>query len=279
MAYEAYDGQTTSDSNGSYGIGTDYPAYFVNWHMAADFANQVTQRHNTVHGTTLQECYSCAGSGTNITCGISINPYQCTGYRLLTEAEWEYAARSGTTAAFWTSNGGGEIPSVYSHTTSTLTDGFDLRLYGQYYATNSPYGSKEVAQLLPNDYGLYDMSGNVWEWTQDWYGAFSTGSVTNPTGVSSSSNRTLRGGCWSDSPIDVRSAERNWSMESFRYYKYGFRLARKLSVDVRSAPRLSDVSLVNPSSTLNFETERAVGELRMILWFVGDCFGMVCLMT
>ena len=225
MGYQSYDGQSAS-----YGVGNDYPAYHVNWHMAADFANQVTQRHNTLNGTNLQECYACSGSGTGVTCSISVNPYQCDGYRMLTEAEWEYAARAGTTGAFWTPNGGGELPSGYTSTTTTLTDGSDLSLYGWYDANNDrngyPYGSKEVAQLLPNDYGLYDMSGNVWEWTQDWYGAYSTGSITNPTGISSASSRVIRGGFWYDSPKCLRSADRSIDPPSYRAGYVGFRLSR-----------------------------------------------------
>ena len=146
---------------------------------------------------------------------------------MLTEAEWEYAARAGTTAAFWTPNGGGNLPSGYSATTSTLTDGFDLRLYAHYWPTRyNPYGTQEVAQLLPNDYGLYDMSGNLYEWTQDWYGAYSTGSVTNPTGISSASFRVFRGGDWYNGPESQRSAMRANASPTWRNRQVGFRLSR-----------------------------------------------------
>ena len=237
MGYQSYDGKSTSNSNGSFGIGNDYPAYYVSWHMAADFANKVTQRHNTVNGSNLQECYACSGSGTGVTCSVSVNPYQCNGYRMLTEAEWEYAARAGTTAAFWTPNGGGNIPSGYEYhigcsETWTLSDGTilgDMAWFcGNYSYYNSayPHGSKEVATRDPNDYGLYDMSGNLWEWTQDWYGTYSTGSVTNPTGISSAYARVLRGGSWSAGPAYLRSAERYDYPPAARFDHFGFRLSR-----------------------------------------------------
>ncbi len=105
-------------------------------------------------------------------------------YRLPTEAEWEYSARAGSTTAFY--NGG--ITELYW--------GYDPNLSAiGWYCGNAGSTTHPVAQKQANAWGLYDMSGNVWEWVQDWYGAYPTGAVTNPTGASSSgSSRVFRGG-------------------------------------------------------------------------------------
>ena len=97
-----------------------------------------------------------------------------TGLRLPTEAEWEYACRAGTTTARYG----------------------DLNAIAWYWQNWTNYGTQPVAGKLPNALGLYDTIGNVWEWCQDWYGPYSSGSVTNPTGPATGSYRLRRGGSW-----------------------------------------------------------------------------------
>jgi len=219
MGYEAFDG-----TNSGHGFGTDYPAFNVSWNMAAACANAATQRDNLLNGSSLQECYSCTGSGTAIECSQSVDPYQCSGYRLLTEAEWEYAARAGTTTALWTPNGGGDLTSLNSN---ILTDGYDLNLYAwNLYNVAGQYSTVEVASLVPNDYGLYDMHGNVWEWTQDWFASYPSGPITDPLETSGSMH-VYRGGDYYNALEYIRSARRYYHYPYQRLAGVGFRLARQ----------------------------------------------------
>lgn len=127
-------------------------------------------------------------------------------YRLPTEAEWEYAARSGGKNEKY--SGSNNIDQV------------------AWYRSNSNSQTHKVGTKSPNGLGIYDMSGNVWEWCQDWYGEYPSGSVTNPTGPSSGSARVLRGGGWISSAAGCRSAYRDRYDPGNRSYSLGFRLLR-----------------------------------------------------
>ena len=131
-------------------------------------------------------------------------------YRLPTEAEWEYAARAGSTGARYTVDG------------KNVVESLDLIAW---HTGNSGSTTHAVKELKPNAWGLYDMMGNVWEWCSDWYGAYPSGSVTDPTGPSSGSFRVLRGGSWSFGARGVRSAVRGGSVPGHRSLNLGFRPA------------------------------------------------------
>jgi formylglycine-generating enzyme required for sulfatase activity len=90
-------------------------------------------------------------------------------------------------------------------------------------STTHPVGGKAA-----NGYGLYDMTGNVWEWTWDWYGAYSSGMQVDPVGAGSGSNRVDRGGCWANSAADARVADRDSDDPAVRSFLLGFRLARMI---------------------------------------------------
>ncbi|PID73938.1 MAG: hypothetical protein CSB33_01135 [Desulfobacterales bacterium] len=142
-------------------------------------------------------------------------------FRLPTEAEWEYACRAGTTTAFY--NGG-----------ITEPDGADPNLDQiGWYDENSKDETHPVGQKKPNAWGLHDMSGNVWEWCQDWYGDYPDGAVVDPEGAGTGSDRVVRGGGWDDSAWGCRSAYRDNGSPSDQYDDGGFRLVLPIGLQVR----------------------------------------------
>ena len=138
------------------------------------------------------------------------------GYRLPTEAEWEFACRAGTTTPFST----GENVTV-DQANYYGTYPYDGYPSGQYRSRTVPVGS-----FAPNRWGLYDMHGNVWEWCWDWYGPYADGAAADPTGAASGTYRVNRGGGWNDFGRHLRSAYRAAYPPANKTFNLGFRLAR-----------------------------------------------------
>ncbi len=133
---------------------------------------------------------------------------QLTGrkYALPTEAQWEYAARGGVKSRGYKYSGSNTIGNV------------------AWYSDNSSSSTHPVATKQPNELGLYDMSGNVWEWCSDWKDYYSSESQSNPTGPSTGSYRVLRGGSWCHDARLCRVSYRNINFPSRRHGSYGFRV-------------------------------------------------------
>jgi formylglycine-generating enzyme required for sulfatase activity len=144
-----------------------------------------------------------------------------TGLRLPTEAEWEYAYRAETPTAFHSFP---SQPNGFNN--GVLLDNIAWYSGNNGLSGSSTYGTKAVGGKFANALGLHDMSGNVWEWCQDWYGLYSSGSVTNPTGPATGTNRLLRGGSWDGFTSYCRGSQRFDNLPSFSLRNFGFRAVR-----------------------------------------------------
>ena len=129
------------------------------------------------------------------------------GFRLPTEAEWEFVCRSGTGTAY--------------------SFGHDVELLDRYgwFLKNSGDWSPTTAELRPNPRGLFDMYGSLYEWCHDWYNDGELSDETDPVGVETGSNRVYRGGSWHEPARRCRSSYRNWFVPANRNNSLGFRLA------------------------------------------------------
>ena len=145
-------------------------------------------------------------------------------FRLPTEAEWEFAARGGNRSNHTQYSGSSDLDEVAWYYNNSgdgyLTGKWDINKQTKNHCRTHPVKTKKA-----NELGLYDMSGNVWEWCQDRYGSYSSSSQSNPEGPSSGSYRVLRGGSWNDVPSICRSSYRTYSAPDYRYINRGLRLA------------------------------------------------------
>ena len=166
------------------GEGPDYPMYYVSWREAMEFCRKLTERERAEG--QLPEGYV---------------------YTLPSEAQWEYAARAGTTT-HWS----------FGNREDSLGD------YAWYYA-NSRGQAQPVASKRANPWGLYDIHGNVEEWTRSRFSEYPGGSVVDYEGPDSGAERVSRGGSWDFGAPSMRSAIRHGSTPDLRFYNLGFRLA------------------------------------------------------
>ena len=135
-------------------------------------------------------------------------------YRLPTEAEWEFAARGGNNSKDYKYSGSNDVDSVAWYWNNIPNQS----------STDEGYGTQPVGQKAPNELNIYDMSGNVFEWCNDWYGEYDGNAQTDPTGPLSGSYRVVRGGSWNSNEMGVSVSYRGFILPDVRHYYLGFRL-------------------------------------------------------
>ncbi len=203
---------------------------FVTWNDAIAFCNALSQQEG------LTPAYTIHGGAGDVTWDRDAD-----GYRLPTEAEWEYACRAGAQTAF----SGGPI----LHTECDPVDPY-LDEVGWYCGNNTPAGVKVVGQKRPNAWGLHDLHGNLWEWVWDGLRPFDASPQEDPVfDVAAGAFRVRRGGYWNDQAADCRAAERNAADPGWSFFSGGFRPARSATAPggVIRLPRTGQTRCYDPA--------------------------------
>ncbi|MEM9457322.1 MAG: SUMF1/EgtB/PvdO family nonheme iron enzyme [Myxococcota bacterium] len=203
----------TEPNNCYYGCEDDHPVHNVSWEDSVNFLNQVTDMENKRRSADakLTRCYERKGDEWTWV-------QSCSGYRLPTETEWEYAARAGTATAY---------------SFGSNSSGLDNYAW---YRNNSDIRAHKVSSKIASSWGLYDMHGNLWEWVWDWYGKYPSNTSVGYSGPQGGRRRVLRGGSFDYKPKSLRSAVRSHLTPTYRGAFFGLRCARSLPATSTDPP-------------------------------------------
>jgi formylglycine-generating enzyme required for sulfatase activity len=193
------------------------PVETVRWYHAIAFCNRLSILEGLTPVYSIDAIsntdadawlHTAVPTSNNATWNVVTANWTANGYRLPTDAQWEFAARGGNESEGYTYSGSNNADEVAWHW------------------ENSGSKTREVGKKLPNELGIYDMSGNVWEWCWDWWGNYPSSAVTDYTGVATGSSRVRRGGSWSSTAAVAQSVSRSFIIPDYRHDYLGFRLLR-----------------------------------------------------
>ncbi|HOZ01418.1 MAG TPA: SUMF1/EgtB/PvdO family nonheme iron enzyme [Candidatus Syntrophosphaera sp.] len=210
--------QPSSSWTSNFGLGDNYPAYYVSWYAILKYCNLRSMAEGLtpvymIGGSTNPADWGAVPTSNNAAWNAAICNWSANGYRLPTEAEWEYAARGGTNTPDYLYAGSDDINAV------------------AWYSDNSGSTTHTVGTKVSNGIGTFDMTGNMAEWCWDWFSSsyYSSSTASNPTGPASGTNRLLRGGDWLAFAGYCRVANRYYDVPYGGNYGGGFRLCRAIN--------------------------------------------------